>query len=181
MCAKSSKVQKKRQGQILSYPLVIRSEENCKIIRTLQYLQEGTAKYLRKFYRQDVLELLCETNKKAYKILEPMTPKRWKTRIPSRVNRGVLEVAGRILRTVNARRNLFDLLVQTFGQNSGVWNYKKLIEKHQIYIKSQYIGNLAEQVENFFASRGEYPKTFFELQTAPTLHKPMLSYAPDDG
>lgn len=181
MCAKSSKNKKKSQGQILSYPLAIRSEENRKIIRTLQYLQEGTKKYLREFYQKDVMELLSETGKKAYKVLEPVAPKRWKARIPSRVNRGALEVAGRILRTVNARRNLFELLVETFGQNPDKWSYQKLIEKQQIYIKSQYISNLAEQVENFFAFHGEYPKNFFELQTSPTLHKPMISYAPDDG
>jgi len=128
-----------------------------------------------------MLELLGDDTKKAYKILEPMTPSPWDTRIPSRVNRGILEVAGRILRTVNARRNLFDLLVQTFGQNPSTWSYKKLIEKHQIYIKSQYITNISEQTQNFFLAQGEYPKDFLQLQKFPTLHHAMISYAPDDG
>ena len=166
---------------MLSYPLAIRSEVNSKIIRTLQYLQPVTKKYLRRFYEKDTLDLLSQSSKKAYKILESMTPPRSKTRLPSRVNRGILEVSGRILRTINARRDLFDLLVQTFGPDPSRWSYKKLIQKHQVYIKSQYITNLAEQVENFFHCRDEYPVDFMQLQSHPILHNPMISYAPDDG
>ena len=172
---------KKKLGQTLSYPLAIRSEANRKIIRTLLYAQAVTKKYLRNFYQKDTLDLLSDGMKKAYKLLEPLTPSPWYSRIPSRINRGILEVAGRILRTVNARRNLFDLLVQTFGQSPDTWSYKKLIEKHQIYIKSQYITNIAEQTENFFLAQDEYPQDFLQLQTAPTLHEPMITYAPDDG
>jgi hypothetical protein len=147
----------------------------------LQYLKAITKKDLQKFYEEGVLELLSDSSKKAYKILETMTPGWWIARVGSRVNRGVLEVCGRILRTVNARRNLFDLLLKTFGPDPSRWSYQKLIEQHQLYIKSQYISNLAEQVENFFLCRGEYPKKFFQFQDAPTLHKAMISYAPDDG
>ncbi len=126
------------------------------------------------------MELLSETGR-AYKILESRTPRRWKARIPSRINRGILEVSGRILRTVNVRRELFNLLTKTFGENPDKWSYKKLIENQRTYIKSQYISNLAGQTENYRISEGEYPKDFWELQAAPSLHNPMLSYAPDDG
>lgn len=181
MCAKLFRNRKKKQGQTLSYPLAIRSEANHQIIRTLLYAQAVTKKYLCHFYQRDTLDLLGDGLKKAYKLLESRTPSPWNTRIPSRVNRGILEVAGRILRTVNARRKLFDLLVQTFGQSPSAWSYKKLIEQQQIYIKSQYITNIAEQTKNFFLAQDEYPQDFLQLQTAPTLHDPMITYAPDDG
>lgn len=146
----------------------------------MHYLHSVTKKYLRKFYQKGILEELKQ-KKKAYKVLETYTPARYKKRIPSRVNRGILEVAGRILRTVNDRRKLFDFLVQTMGENPKKWSYKKIIENYHIYIKSQYITNLAEQTEKFFREHGEYPKDFWELQSYPKIGKPMISYAPDDG
>ena len=181
MCAKSSK-KKKRQRQTLSYPLAIRSEDNARILRTLQYLQKITNKYLHRFYQKETLELLCDSGKKAYKVLEGyQTRAGRKTRIPSRVNRGVLEITGRTLRTTGNRKNLFELLVNTFGENPVTWKYNKLIKQKNIYIKSHYIQNLGEQTENFFEEFGTYPNDFFELQHCPKLKKAMVSFAPDDG
>lgn len=171
---------KRKKEDVLSFPLAIRSNNNAKIKRTLYYLHSATKQYLKKFYKQEILEELKE-NKKAYKILEPYTPVKGKKKLPSRVNRGILEVSGRILRTINDRRNLFNLLVQKFGEDPQKWSYQKLVEQYQIYIKSQYISNLAEQVKNYQETNGKYPKDFLELQTYPKISKPMISYAPDDG
>ena len=173
---------KKTKGQILSFPLVIRSEANPKIKRTLWYAKKMSNKYLRKFYQRDILEHLSISKvRQSYKILEPESPRKWRSKIPSRVNRGILEISGRILRVVNSRRNLFELMLEKFGDTPDKWSYKKLIAEHKIYVKSQYIQNLSEQAERFYLSNGQYPTDFFQLQTTPKAKAAIISYAPDDG
>ena len=173
---------KRTKGQILSFPLVIRSEANPKIKRTLWYAKKMSNKYLRKFYQRDILEHLSISKvRQSYKILEPESPRKWRSKIPSRVNRGILEISGRILRVVNSRRNLFELMLEKFGDTPDKWSYKKLIAEHKIYVKSQYIQNLSEQAERFYLSNGQYPTDFFQLQTTPKAKAAIISYAPDDG
>ena len=173
---------KKTKGQILSFPLIIRSEANPKIKRTLWYAKKMSNKYLRKFYQRDILEHLSISKvRQSYKILEPESPRKWRSKIPSRVNRGILEISGRILRVVNSRRNLFELMLEKFGDTPDKWSYKKLIAEHKIYVKSQYIQNLSEQAERFYLSNGQYPTDFFQLQTTPKAKAAIISYAPDDG
>jgi len=186
---------KAKQGQTLSYPLVLRGEDGEKIVNTLFWLKEVTNKYLGKYYKPAVLEMLSGSEKKAYKVLEPLVTSKWKKRIPSRINRGVLEITGRVLRTINARRNLFELLSTSYGDNPCQWDYRKLIEYQGIYVKAMYVQNLAEQTENFL-KRKEKPakdlfgflqnkeksgKDFFEIQARPRLKQAILSFAPDDG
>lgn len=175
------KKKKKTQGQTLTYPIVLRGEGQEKIARTLHRLQEITNHYLPKNYNPETLYELGLSDKKAYKLLESNVARRWKKKVPSRVNRGMLEITGRILRTIEDRKKLYELLVTTFGQNPVAWDYQKLIKEKGIYVKSQYIKNLAEQTENFFEVHGEYPKDFFALQSCPRLRKAMFTYAPDDG
>lgn len=171
---------KKKKGNTLSFPITIRCDKNRAIVRTLKYLHSATQEYLKKLYKKEILEELKE-NQKAYKILEAYTPIKWKKKLPSRINRGILEVSGRILRAMNERRNLFHLLIEKFGENPQKWSYKKLVEEYQIYIKSQYITNLAEQAENHNEIQGRYAKDFLDFQKHPKISKPMISYAPDDG
>ena len=79
---------KKTKGQILSFPLVIRSEANPKIKRTLWYAKKMSNKYLRKFYQRDILEHLSISKvRQSYKILEPESPRKWRSKIPTNKKR----------------------------------------------------------------------------------------------
>jgi putative transposase len=178
------KKSKKKKGseQTLSYPLPIRCAQKAKIIETLNLTQSATNKYLWQGYEEEILNELQEKRKKAYKILEPLIGKSLPgEKLPSRINRGTLEIAGRILRTVNNRKILFDALMK-LDRDPETWNYKRLIDEQQLFIKSQYIQNIKEQTLNFVDKNLCLPDDFFELQeNAPRLYKPIFSYAPDDG
>lgn len=163
--------------EILCYPLPIRTEKE-KLIKTLFIFQKITNEYLQKLYKEDILISLKNNKLKSYKILEQIE-KRPKY-IASRINRCILESCGRILRSVNERKELFEILIN-FSKDPKQWNYQKLIKEKNIYKKAFYIENLKEQTLRFMKEKGKLPLNFFELQKCPTMKKPIITYAPDDG
>ena len=73
----------------------------------------------------------------AYKCLESIAINK-RYYMPSRINRGLLEIVGRTLRTVKDRRKLYSLL-RKLSEEPEKWDYKLLIEKNGVYRKSQYV------------------------------------------
>lgn len=169
-------ISKKIVVQTLSYPIPLRFESS-RLHLLLRLSQAITNQYLKLAYRQEILALLEESDKKSYKILEPLMPS---FGIPSRINRGILEMTGRTLRSINERRKLFDALVE-MEDNPDKWEYRKLIRRKGVYAKSQYVTNLKEQTQNYLSFYDKMPADFFELQGSPQATQAMISYAPDDG
>jgi len=160
-----NKEQEKKQEpchEILSFPLPIRQKGKEKIIETLVLAQKFTNEYLVHGYDEDVIYSLSESRKKAYKVLEPILSGKLLQKIPSRINRGILEVTGRTLRMITARKNLFDTLFE-MDNNPDKWDYRKLIEEKEIYVKSQWVKNLQEQTNNFIEKECCLPRDFFDL------------------
>ena len=172
-------IKKRGNVEILSYPLPIR-EETKKITNTLKLVKALENRYLQIFYNEDVLDQLKSSGKKAYKVLESLMPLGMRGKIPSRINRGILEISGRVLRSINERRVLYHHLLE-LGNIPKKWNYRKLITAKNIYAKAEYVRNLAEQTQNYIDAMGHLPENYMEMQAVPQLKKPMISYAPDDG
>ena len=124
--------------------------------------------------------MLAKKKLKAYKILEKITPNTGRKKLPSRINRGALEIVGRTLRSLNERAKLFECLKE-IDDNPESWDYQKLIDEKGIYAKGQYIRNIAEQAQNYLEKHDQLPETYLEMQKCPQIHKGILSYAPDDG
>ena len=168
------------QMQPLTFPLPLRCppEQQKKLLATLQVTKSKANEYLQVAYTPETLQILKKSGKKAYKVLEyelaVASPK-----FPSRINRGILEIVGRTLRAISERKGLFDELVN-LGIEPRKWDYSKLISKKNIYAKAQYVQNLKEQVLNYEKEHKKIPQDFFSLQACPKLHKPILTYAPDD-
>ena len=162
----------------LSYPLPIRAERE-KITRTLQLAKGLANRYLEHMYNEETLTHLAQSSRKAYKVLEPIISKKVRN-IPSRLNRGILEVVGRTLRSVNERKKIFEALSE-LGHDPSKWNYRQLIEKKNIYAKAEYVRNLAEQTQNYIQASHHFPEDYFELQGCPQVKVAALTYAPDDN
>jgi len=174
--------------QTLSYPIAIRCEKNKQIINTLFFFRHVINFYLRQSFNDESLKILSE-NRFAYKcLLSKASQKRYY--IPSRINRGLLEIVGRILRTVKDRRELYFLLL-SLSKDPEKWDYKLLIEKNDVYKKSQYVENIKEQVINYLENNegflpdlsagGAQAGDYLDLSNVPKLKNGMISYAPDDG
>jgi len=166
--------------QVLSYPIPLRCKEEDRIVKLLQISQKVANNRLKKGYNKECLDELMKSKKRAYKVLEPMIKVKAIRKLPSRIHRGVLEMTGRTLRSVNVRRNLFQELLK-LSDEPKKWDYRKLIEEKGIYAKSQYVKNIAEQTENFQKKHGRLPNDFLELQPKLRQQKAIISYAPDDG
>ena len=165
--------------QTLSYPIAIRCEKNKQIINTLFFFRKVINFYLRRFFDSSKLSLLSQ-KKYAYKCLEKAEEaKNKRYYIPSRINRGLLEIAGRILRQVEDRRDLYSLL-SSISKEPKDWDYRYLAEK-DIYRKSQYIENIKEQALNYLSSNQSLPDDYLSLVSPPRLKRGIISYAPDDG
>ena len=171
---------KKRKGvwQTLTYPLPIRGQSVECLLCTLSHTQAVANEYLKQGYNRLILQSLRDSGKKAYKILEPLLPR--PAGLPSRVNRGILEVTGRTLRAISDRQYLFEQLL-SLDMAVTQWDYRALIADRDLYKKSQYVANLREQTLNYIAKHGIPPEDFFQLQPSPRLHRSIISYAPDDG
>ncbi|MFQ6042131.1 MAG: zinc ribbon domain-containing protein [Candidatus Poribacteria bacterium] len=163
--------------QTLSYPIAIRCKRNKQIINTLFFFRKVINFYLRQFFNKISIEKLDE-KKYAYKCLEKIAIQR-RYYIPSRINRGLLEIAGRILRSIKDRRELYSLLLE-LSNDPGEWDYKRLIKK-EIYKKSQYVENLKEQALNYIKENETLPSDYLDLISPPNLKRGMISFAPDDG
>ncbi|MFQ6052495.1 MAG: zinc ribbon domain-containing protein, partial [Candidatus Hydrothermarchaeota archaeon] len=119
-----------------------------------------------------------EKNKYAYKCLEKRVENK-RYYIPSRINRGLLEIAGRMLRSLKDRRELYSLLKET-GKEPQDWDYE-LLKKDSLYRKSQYIENLKEQALNYLKENDSLPEDYLDLVDFPKLKNGMITYSPDDG
>jgi len=165
--------------QTLSYPIAIYSEKNKQLIDTLFFFRKVINFYVRQFFDSSSLSELRK-NKYAYKCLEKRAENK-RYYIPSRINRGLLEIAGRILRQVENRRDLYSLL-SSLSKDPEDWDYKLLKEK-DIYRKSQYIENLKEQALNYLQELtiDSLPDDYLDICKTPRLKNGIISYAPDDG
>ncbi|MEA3422063.1 MAG: transposase, partial [Acidobacteriota bacterium] len=161
--------------QILSYPIAIRGEYQKKIINTLFFFRKVVNFYLRQFYSDKVIEKLDE-RRYAYQYLENIASQNYY--IPSRVNRGLLEIAGRILRSLKDRRELYSFLLETEKEPQD-WS-SLLLKKKDIYRKSQYIENLKEHALNYLKDNDSLPDDFLDLTRVPQMKNGMITFAPDD-
>ena len=117
---------------------------------------------------------------KAYKILEPeFRELNQEERVPSRVNRCLLEEVGRIFRAQLDRKEIYDKL-KKLRSDPKKWNYRILM-KEGIFVKAEYVTNIKEQALNFRRKNERDAKDYYELQKAPQMKKEFLTYAPDDG
>jgi transposase len=162
--------------QILSYPLILPKQKELK--ESLEICKEVANEYLKKGYCDKILTSLRVSKIKAYKVLEKQLEKIRK--LPSRINRGILEIVGRTLRAVNDRKSLFEVLMK-MEADPDKWNYKKLIEHKEIYKKSQYIENIKEQTKNYIQENKKPPENYYDIQKPPQLKQAIITYAPDDG
>lgn len=179
--SKETKKKGKRGGvETLSYPIPLRCEHQEKIVRLLKLVQKVGQRRMRQAYKKEILDALKEKGKKAYKILEPLLEVKARKKLTSRLHRGVLEVVGRTLRSINQRRELFEEL-KSVSEDPEKWDYRKLIKAKGVYAKAEYVKNLAEQTINFKKKNEKLPEDFMELQGRPKMHNAMISYAPDDG
>ena len=167
--------------EVLTYPIAIRCEKNKQIINTLFFFRHVINFYLRKLTNEEIIEGKLSETKFAYKCLENIA-KNKRYYIPSRINRGLLEIAGRIERTIKDRRELYSLLLE-IEKDPENWDYKLLIEKNSVYKKSQYVENLKEQAINYLQNNndGILPDDYLNLSKIPRLKNGIISYAPDDG
>ena len=149
------KAKGKENKQILTYPIPVRADEAIvkKLEKTLKLARVVANHYLEIFYQKEWLErieeITIESEKKAYKDLEPLAPERNKN-LPSRINRGILEIVGRALRSIQARKALYRALV-SLDNDPARWDYRRLIDTKGIFAKSEYVHNLAEQTQNYLA------------------------------
>jgi len=176
MKACQKKAKNKKKWQTLCYPIPIKTNTK-KIADMLELVKQASNKYLRKYCNEEILNSLEQGTKRAYKILEDKIINEQK--LPSRINRGALEITGRTLRGFNDRKTLYELLLKV-EPDPNKWDYKKLIKQEQIYKKSQYVVNLKEQMLNFIA-KNEFPENYFQLQKPPKIKNAIITYAPDDG
>jgi len=167
--------------EILTYPIAIYGEKNKQIINTLFFFRHVINFYLRKLTNEEIIEGKLSETKFAYKCLENIA-KNKRYYIPSRINRGLLEIAGRIERTIKDRRELYSLLLE-IEKDPENWDYKLLIENLSVYKKSQYVENLKEQAINYLQNNddGILPDDYLNLSKIPRLKNGIISYAPDDG
>ncbi|WP_173013100.1 zinc ribbon domain-containing protein [Candidatus Uabimicrobium amorphum] len=177
------KKDKIKNGQVLAYPIVIEEKKVAEKLReTLEYVQQKSNEYL-EFAHENRLYNVFDKNKSkySYKVLEPIFVKLYRqSKLPSRINRGVLEIVGRTMRQVRDRKRVFDLLMKK-TQDPKKWT-SKLLVKDGIYIKIDYIKNIKEQVINYKRkNNNELPQDFYALQKPPKVKKKILTYAPDDG
>ena len=166
----------------MAFPIVIENREVVEKLReTLAYVQEKANEYLIFAHENKLYEVFDEDDKKySYKVLEPIFCKLSKeNKIPSRINRGVLEIVGRTMRQTRDRKRLFDLLVK-LSKDPKQWT-NKLLAKNGLYEKLHYVQNIKEQVINYKRKHKKLPKDFYELQQPPKIKKQILTYAPDDG
>ena len=166
----------------MAFPVVIKNREVTEKLReTLAYVQEKANEYLIFAHENKLYEVFDEDDKKySYKVLEPIFCKlAKKNKIPSRINRGVLEIVGRTMRQTRDRKRLFDLLVK-LSKEPKQWT-NKLLAKNGLYEKLHYVQNIKEQVINYKRKHKKLPEDFYELQQAPKIKKQILTYAPDDG
>lgn len=163
--------------QTLSYPIAIYSEKNKQIVNTLFFFRKVINFYVRQFFDSSSLSELRK-NKYAYKCLEKRAENK-RCYIPSRINRGLLEIAGRILRTIEDRRDLYSLLT-SFSLDPKDWSSLLLKEK-DIYRKSQYVENLSQQALNYLDENDFLPDDYLSLVSSPELKNGMITYSPDDG
>lgn len=173
-----SKKQKTKELH-LSYPLVLESEENQALLRTLSLSKRAINYYFKKSYSEQTFNQLSTSRSQAYKVLEPMVKPR-RNHLPSRVQRGLLEIVGRTYRTLNHRKQLFEEL-QSLDADPSSWDLDLLKQHGKRYRKTQEIQNLAEQTLNYQQKNQTSPKTYFDVQGYPALKHGVLSYAPDDG
>ena len=143
-----------KETQILAYPIPVRTaskkatkENATKLRNTLKLARVMANYYLKGLYNNEILELVSNSRKKSYKELEGLVPSR-QAKVPSRINRGILEIVGRTLRSIQARKALYEAL-QCLGNDPEKWNYRRLIEEKGIFAKSQQVNNLAEQTQNY--------------------------------
>jgi hypothetical protein len=122
--------------ETLTYSIPLYTEKNKEILSTLSVAKKAENYYLRKLNKKETLFSLQNSSLPAYKLLEPKI-KNKKLYIPSRINRGILEITGRILRQQNDRESLFSLLVSC-SKGPQKWDFSLLKEKKNIYKKSQY-------------------------------------------
>lgn len=168
-----------------TYPIVIRCEKNDQIINTLFFFRHVINFYLRQLYNEEAIGKLDE-KKFAYKCLENLAINK-RYYIPCRINRGLLEIVGRNLRTIKDRRELYSLLLLS-EEEPEKWDYKLLRQKDNIYKKSQYVENVKEQAKNYLqkndrqgaCDRTRLPDDYLDLANVPKLKNGMISYAPDD-
>lgn len=163
----------------LTYPLVLDSEENEALLRTLDLSKRVVNYYFKKSYGPETFNYLASSRRPGYKVLEPMVKPR-RNYLPSRVQRGMLEIVGRTYRTLNHRKELFEELCKLESEPSR-WDLELLKRHGKRYRKAQEILNLGEQVLNYHEKHQELPGTYFALQGWPELKCGMLNYAPDDG
>ena len=160
-----------------TYPIAIRCSYNSQIINTLFFFRHVINFYLRQFFKKEAIGKLDE-KKFAYKCLENVAENK-RYYIPCRINRGLLEIVGRILRTVKDRRELY-LLLSKIEEEPEKWDYKLLVESNDVYKKSQYVENIKEQAKNYKDFNDSLPDDYLNLAKAPRLKNGMISYSPDD-
>lgn len=170
---------KPSKTEILTYSVPLLTPFNQEILNTLSLAKRAGNYFLRKLFHKEILESLFTRVLPAYKILEPIIENK-DFYLPSRINRGILEITGRILRQQGDRLCLFSALLAC-EKDPQKWDFNLLKELKNLYEKSQYIENLAEQTENYLEKSGNLPADYFALTKAPQLKRGMISYAPDDG
>ncbi|MBM3237879.1 transposase [Candidatus Poribacteria bacterium] len=167
------------ETEILTYSVPLLTPFNKEILNTLFVAKRAGNYYLRKLFSKETVESLSTSNIPAYKILEPFLCQH-DYYIPSRLNRGILEVTGRILRQQGDRESVFSALLSSSIDPTN-WDFNLLLEKKNLYSKSQYIENIKEQTENYISLKGKFPASYVAMTKTPRLKRGMLSYAPDDG
>lgn len=178
---KATKKPSSKTTEILSYPIVLRGPIEQHLLKLLDKAKQVGQEYLQCGYCDDILAILQKSGR-AYHLLEPLGMYQRMAiqhKLPSRVNRGILEVAGQTLRAVGDRKRVFDEL-QALGIPVEEWNYQKLQVK-DVYEKSQYVENIKEAVLRFIAKNQRPPENFWELQPHPKRQNAKITYSPDDG
>jgi len=150
------------------FPIPIKNKEIAgKLSETLAYVQEKANEYLEFAHKKKLYTVFDENNSKySYKVLEPIFAKLYKkSKMPSRINRGVLEIVGRTMRQIRDRMRVFDLLMKETNDPKK-WTNKLLI-KNKIFEKVDYVKNIREQVIGYKRKHRNMPEDFYALQKPP--------------
>lgn len=149
-------------------------------LNTLDFLQPYLADVIQKFWTEDKLKELLEAYNglQHWKLLETKIDR--PKEISSRIWRGVLDIAGRILLTQAERMDLFYFLADLTREEKE-WSWELCKDNGRQYTKANYIYLLQDSVRAYREEQDKFPGSYFDLVRCPVPRYGILTYAPDDG
>jgi putative transposase len=170
----------KSNNTTLSYDICLPDEIQEPCLNTLDFLQPYFADLIKKFWTEDKLKDLLDSYNglQHWKLLEQKTDR--PKEVPSRIWRGILDIAGRILLTQAERMDLFYFLADLTREEKE-WSWELCKDNGRQYTKSNYVYLLQDNVRAYREEYDKFPDSYFDLVRCPVPRYGIITYAPDDG